>query len=313
VSGIPNLSSAAASASNRVEASSPTQRATDQLRQLSRRRGFDVTAILADMELKDSVRAAVDPLNGLGLTLSPQAIESAIDSREHKVTMLGRGGETHYLIELPPQVLRSGGAPSQSLLSQLPHLFPLNSSVYLLGHKIDALPLALMNIIAKSSPTRIRFVPWLHLVGPPHEPQEAKMLLFAFGFTATTENGRARRRVTDEDIRLVAERLAAYLLLPGGDASIRFTDFVSGVEFPDDQKEPARSVWNGNASQSAANLTRLANFCGRRVLGCVVSELIVRGPGTDDSRRLFELATAGELIPLEQLARLDRMIREAFG
>jgi hypothetical protein len=308
---IPNLHSAvpAGDESGGPEARG-VARAVKRLQLITSPPPVDIEAVLSDMTLSDRVREALAPMATHGFRLIDDSVESPFDGYERLVTLMSRLDETYYLVEFPAALMRSGVGDSQSVCTRLQNVFPRASRLFILGYEVDALPLNLVNIIEKYDWVEARFVPWLHIAGPPGDapPQSQSILPAAFGLSRNQRG--TRRNVPQDGLEPVVERFRNYLGSSGADARASYNDFVTSLGLP----TRAQRHWDADVTVTARAFVRwVADEQGPAMLGKVVAALIDEAPGNALAPQLLDIVTAYGLLTGDRLDRLRRRISEVAG
>lgn len=295
-------------------------------------RTHDIDQIMHDFRVQPPIRDALRPLEEDGFTLQDVTIVGEVDQEERQVTTLARAAELYYLVQLPAIVVYNETANNRNLIAALDFILPARSQVYLLIHRVDAIPIIFESFLRAFNRVHARFVPSLWLCG-----QDGKSLLplgallTAFGLQrkpmpatdpkpdqapAADESApvvpSSPRGATQEELRLIARNLEALIYRPEG-AEASFNDFVSRLELSEEWASRARAQWDRDLNISTWNLVTWADSRGRKMLGRLVMRIIEDAPGRDDARKILDIAIKCGLIGQKSIESLQRMIDEEMN
>jgi hypothetical protein len=295
-------------------------------------RTHDIDQIMHDFRVVPPIRDALRPLEQDGFTLQDVTIVGEVDQEERQVTTLARAAELYYLVQLPAIVAHNETADNRNLIAALDFILPSRSQVYLLIHRVDAIPIIFESFLRAFNRVHARFVPSLWVCG-----QDGKSmlplgaLLTAFGLQrnpipaidpkpdhapAPDESPQvfssSPRAAKQEELRLIARNLEALIYRSEG-AESSFNDFISRLGLSEEWASHARAQWDRDLNISTSNLVTWADSRGRKMLGRLVMRIVEDAPGRDDAKKILDIAIKCGLIGQKSIESLQRMIDEEMN
>ena len=207
--------------------------------------------------------------------------------------------------------------------------------MYIISHRIDAIPIRFINILKAYGLVDARFVPSLHVCGfdgktklpldpllaalglskeppgpttngnlPAGAPAERPVQSQQEGYIADSQE---RRWPSLEELDQIASDLRDIILQPEN-AQASYNDFVSNLGIIESLVPRAQSLWNANANIAATKLVQWARIQGRRMLGRLLEEVVRAAPGRDDTGELVQIASECGLLASETISELRTMI-----
>jgi hypothetical protein len=292
-------------------------------------RTIDIGRIMSDLRVSPPMRDALQPLIQAGFVLEDKTIVSEVDQEGRQITLVTRAPEVYYIVQLPRVVLRSESQDNKNLISALNFILPQGARMYIVSHRVDAIPITFMNILKLNNRVDARFVPSLHVCGFDGKTiLPLSSLLTAFGLsrepvdtTATKHlpedlsanrsslSQQQRRKPSQREIDQIASDLRDIIFQPENPQA-SYNDFVSNLSLPGQLLSKAQSLWNGNMDITTTNLVRWANTQGRRTLGLLIEQVIKAAPGRDDVGELVQIADECGLMSSDCITSLRTMIEE---